>query len=215
METFRGPGPDSEFADMSTHHRCAFSVTVLGRLAARGDEEACSRLLDHYDYSGRENYLARGAHAGGEFLGLALCQCVGIGKWGLEPAPDRQAKFLRLKGALAVLSSELLQSGDADGVLQQALASVPKSVWRQACPQEVAHVLRHYGEYRSHIPAILGHSAVFYRVLTRATPTPQLSMDWTATWPACELTTITTAWSTTPQFWPTYSMVRIHPHIHP
>ena len=175
-ELLGGPLPTTPPKDMTPHHLCAFTCTVLQRLVmsprtpqALAHETFARILALHSD--------DRGIWAGGEFIGLCLTVAAGIGKYGYARAPHRTREFLRTPGGITGLAQEIVQSGDQTEVLQDALKDLTPQDWAQASPEDI-HVLMegylfasmdgevmtlsHNGTYAPYVAAILGNILAAY-----------------------------------------------------
>ncbi|XRB18673.1 hypothetical protein RI054_19g85190 [Pseudoscourfieldia marina] len=140
---FQDKGPNSERRDNSPHHICAFSMTLLTRLALYADSavgrDAGARIIE----------LAKdqtAIWAGGEFLGLAISAAAGLSKFGIGESPGRMQRFLRLRGSALTLAVEAVQSGDNHGMFQRALATITDAGWARRAEDghENTQVLRQY-----------------------------------------------------------------------
>ena len=186
FDMFSGKRPDSRRRDMTPHHLCSFSLTVLQNLVLANYGGLADAAVD------RIIALATcqsGGWAGGEFLGHALTTAAGIPKYGIKSNPTQCRSFLRRPMATVALANEICLSGDDRTFLQPVLASITPSEWAQKSPTEVSSVLFNYvlscmdckylaldpkvgankgrdrASYEDHIPGILGAMLDGYPVI--------------------------------------------------
>jgi len=142
-ETLKGKQPTRPPKDLTPHHLCAFTCTVLQRLVMSKNTppalatETLTRVMELLADS-------RGLWAGGEFIGMCLNVAAGIGKFGIACAPDRTRVFLRLPGGISTLAHEICASADNTGVLQQALQDLTPADWAQAQATDISGLLLQY-----------------------------------------------------------------------
>ena len=138
-----GKGPDARPQDMTPHHVCAFSISILQRIVLSENKEIAFEQ-SVFDRIIQLSLDERGSWAGGEFLGSALCLAAGVGKYGVPDNPERWDRFHVRDGALAALAAEIHQSGDVHANIQRRLATIPAAQYKTKCVQDIYGVLVNY-----------------------------------------------------------------------
>ncbi|CAB9508247.1 expressed unknown protein [Seminavis robusta] len=133
----------SEERDFATHHRCAFSLTVLHRVLLTRQcflfDAAIDKVME-FALRHSDNIL----FAGGEFLGYAIHAALGIGKFDIPDDENRTEYILGISGGVALAAREINQSQDVSFSIQRALSRLKPSDWTRQSVVDIQDLLRFY-----------------------------------------------------------------------
>ncbi len=130
--------------DMTPHHICAFTITIMERIILSVfcplREEAIKRVIDISLTAENNN----GSWAGGEFLGMAISAASGMARYDIPADPVQTRKMFNTRGGVATMSHEIMNSGDPSGVIQKMFTTVTPGQWAMQSTYDIYNLLITY-----------------------------------------------------------------------